>query len=335
MANRELENSMLEVVDNQLSMNEPNCTKDTFDPSEKTTAELIERIKCDPSRIFPEAELAEIIARKDEAIPLLLAFLEEVRDDPEKYSNDLDCFGHIYAVYLLAQFRAKEAYPIVLELFSLPNGLADRLFGDAVTDVAGRIMASICGDDVAPLKQLAENEEADEYVRVEALTALAILTLNRELERTELMAYYKELLPTIDNMTILTFLINLCTDIYPGEVYDEIKAAYKDNKVDYLTIGMESVDRAMLEGQARVLARAEKNEHLQKIDDTIGELSSWFYFKNEKDPAEANYFDQLVNNNPVSLAKPKGTPIINEPKIGRNDPCPCGSGKKYKKCCGK
>ena len=26
---------------------------------------------------------------------------------------------------------------------------------------------------------------------------------------------------------------------------------------------------------------------------------------------------------------------INENKIGRNDPCPCGSGKKYKKCCGK
>ena len=24
-----------------------------------------------------------------------------------------------------------------------------------------------------------------------------------------------------------------------------------------------------------------------------------------------------------------------EPKIGRNDPCPCGSGKKYKKCCGR
>ncbi len=26
--------------------------------------------------------------------------------------------------------------------------------------------------------------------------------------------------------------------------------------------------------------------------------------------------------------------IIKPPKIGRNDPCPCGSGKKYKKCCG-
>ncbi len=26
---------------------------------------------------------------------------------------------------------------------------------------------------------------------------------------------------------------------------------------------------------------------------------------------------------------------INENRVGRNDPCPCGSGKKYKKCCGK
>ncbi len=31
-----------------------------------------------------------------------------------------------------------------------------------------------------------------------------------------------------------------------------------------------------------------------------------------------------------------GVPYVREePKIGRNDPCPCGSGKKYKKCCGK
>jgi SEC-C motif-containing protein len=35
-----------------------------------------------------------------------------------------------------------------------------------------------------------------------------------------------------------------------------------------------------------------------------------------------------------------GEPVLPEtrvnqsPKIGRNDPCPCGSGKKYKKCCG-
>jgi SWIM/SEC-C metal-binding protein len=26
-------------------------------------------------------------------------------------------------------------------------------------------------------------------------------------------------------------------------------------------------------------------------------------------------------------------PIQADPKVGRNDPCPCGSGKKFKKCC--
>ncbi|HPR90006.1 MAG TPA: SEC-C metal-binding domain-containing protein, partial [Synergistaceae bacterium] len=28
-------------------------------------------------------------------------------------------------------------------------------------------------------------------------------------------------------------------------------------------------------------------------------------------------------------------PVKKGPKTGRNDPCPCGSGKKYKHCCGK
>ena len=29
------------------------------------------------------------------------------------------------------------------------------------------------------------------------------------------------------------------------------------------------------------------------------------------------------------------TIVNDEPKVGRNDPCPCGSGKKYKNCCGR
>src|SRR5262249_40625771 len=30
----------------------------------------------------------------------------------------------------------------------------------------------------------------------------------------------------------------------------------------------------------------------------------------------------------------KSVPVTIPAKVGRNDPCPCGSGKKYKKCCG-
>jgi preprotein translocase subunit SecA len=32
---------------------------------------------------------------------------------------------------------------------------------------------------------------------------------------------------------------------------------------------------------------------------------------------------------------PKVTIRREVPKVGRNEPCPCGSGKKYKQCCGK
>ncbi len=37
---------------------------------------------------------------------------------------------------------------------------------------------------------------------------------------------------------------------------------------------------------------------------------------------------------PAQPQKPKGVTISGKEKIGRNDPCPCGSGKKYKNCCG-
>lgn len=37
----------------------------------------------------------------------------------------------------------------------------------------------------------------------------------------------------------------------------------------------------------------------------------------------------------IKTAYKKSKTVRNENKIGRNDPCPCGSGKKYKKCCGK
>jgi preprotein translocase subunit SecA len=35
----------------------------------------------------------------------------------------------------------------------------------------------------------------------------------------------------------------------------------------------------------------------------------------------------------VAPGKPKPVKRVGK-KVGRNDPCPCGSGKKYKKCCG-
>ncbi len=39
--------------------------------------------------------------------------------------------------------------------------------------------------------------------------------------------------------------------------------------------------------------------------------------------------------NPMDTRREPQQTVVKGKKIGRNDPCPCGSGKKYKKCCGK
>ena len=36
----------------------------------------------------------------------------------------------------------------------------------------------------------------------------------------------------------------------------------------------------------------------------------------------------------IGASTHRSEPRRSAPKVGRNDPCPCGSGKKYKKCCG-
>ncbi|MDG2214646.1 MAG: SEC-C metal-binding domain-containing protein, partial [Verrucomicrobiota bacterium] len=40
-------------------------------------------------------------------------------------------------------------------------------------------------------------------------------------------------------------------------------------------------------------------------------------------------------NAEVSDEEVRARPVRSGPKVGRNDPCTCGSGKKYKKCCGR
>ena len=46
--------------------------------------------------------------------------------------------------------------------------------------------------------------------------------------------------------------------------------------------------------------------------------------------------NQPINTAVTSRAQAENTTIVRtQPKVGRNDPCPCGSGKKYKNCCGK
>ena len=59
-------------------------------------------------------------------------------------------------------------------------------------------------------------------------------------------------------------------------------------------------------------------------------VADWLY----ELPQWEKIFDENTRKRLYKEQKNSGT-IRKEKKIGRNDPCPCGSGKKYKKCCGR
>ena len=52
----------------------------------------------------------------------------------------------------------------------------------------------------------------------------------------------------------------------------------------------------------------------------------------EQQPKERK---QVVDVDNISSSTDEKKPVVKEQKVGRNDPCPCGSGKKYKNCCGR
>jgi hypothetical protein len=58
------------------------------------------------------------------------------------------------------------------------------------------------------------------------------------------------------------------------------------------------------------------------IDAAAAVMNIFRYFKAGSTASELSIFDSLTHRR-------------SEPKVGRNEPCPCGSGKKYKLCCGR
>lgn len=73
------------------------------------------------------------------------------------------------------------------------------------------------------------------------------------------------------------------------------------------------------------LAFDKKKLYMNMVDakaDWLYELPMW-----------DNIFDKATRRELYLEQKKSGTVVVGK-KVGRNDPCPCGSGKKYKKCCG-
>src|ERR1035441_743225 len=233
---------------------------------------------------YAREAVSEAILRRDEIIPALLKILEDVIEDPEPFIEVSQRFDHIYAMFLLAQFRETRAYPLLVKMFSAPGEFAFDLVGDTVTEHLGQILASVSGGDIGGMAALVENEAANEYVRAAGLTGLLTLCACGTLSREQVMTYFKSLFQKLRRTPdgVWSWLADSCADLCPAEVMEELRKAYEENLPNPGVIGWDDVEEALALGQEAAMIRLCSKRHL--ISDVHKELSSWYCF-NKDQPA--------------------------------------------------
>jgi hypothetical protein len=287
--------------------------------------------------VFPRKAVEAAMEMRDEITPRLLHILEDTVERAEEIvreDEDGAYFAHLYSMYLLAQFRETRAYPLVVRFARIEKDLLEALAGEFVTEDLSRVLASVCSGDTRLIEELIEDPDVDEYVRSAALRSLLVLVAESGKSRDEVMAYFKSLFEGRLERSYShawNSLVACAVRLHPGEVSDHITMAFEEGLVDPGFISPRNVENALKTDKESVLADLPLIEG-GCIGNVVDELASWACFKQPKRPAR-------VGKSAVDLSRVPAFPERSQPKhtakVKPNEPCPCGSGKKYKKCCGR
>ncbi len=298
-----------------------------------TVPEILKELEPYTGR-FPREAMEAAIEQREAITPELLSVVEAAAADPLSFAKPSRML-HLFALFLLAQFREKRAYPPIVRMFSAPGDTSYDLAGETAADGLDRILGSVYDGNPALLQGLVENDDADEFVRASAIHAFLVLLNSSQIARDEVVDYFRSLFHGKLKRTgsyAWNGLVCAVANLPAPELLGEVQRAFDDNLVD------DSADRlADIEGDLAA-ADPQRRQRYKLITNAIDDMEWWVAFHPEPipDPEEAPDpqvpFEPPTPPAPVSYEPPQ--PFIREPKIGRNDPCPCGSGKKYKKCCG-
>jgi hypothetical protein len=296
------------------------------------TAEILQQFERHTGK-FARAAVEAAVARREEVTPYLLRILEDTVDRAAQLDAEGDYMAHLYAMFLLAQFRETRAYPLVVRFASLPGDLLDSLCGDFITENLGPVLASVCGGELAGIQSLIENEAIDQWVRGAALSSLVTLVAAGQKSRDEIVSYFASLFRgKLERKWshVWDTLVSYSSDLYPAELLNDIERAYDERLVDPGCIGFDDVKRDLAMGKERILARLADNSHRRLVEDTVAEMGWWACFHEDRAKKAAG----AALESKLNVGAPSSPIKRPTPKAGRNEPCPCGSGKKYKKCCG-
>ena len=267
----------------------------------------------------PVAALASANQHRQVLTEEFLRAVERAVSDP---TQDFAKHGMLfnYATYFLAQWREPRAYPLFIRWLSLPGEDSLELGGDTIDHHGARLLASVAGSDTGPLKGLIVNPAAHPLCRGQALSALGVLMNWGDTPVEEVQDYFLFLAREgLERKSSLVWkaLAAVCTHLELLPVFPELRRACQEGLLEPSFMTAKDLDAIEQAPRGALLKRF--TQYHAPITDVARETRWWGGFQRGAQPRIA----------------PAGPGANNaSPKAGRNDPCPCGSGKKFKKCCG-
>lgn len=279
-----------------------------------------------PFAAKPPTEALEYLrAHWDEAAPVLLAEIEKRLEAPRGADNNA---LFLYAIHLCAEMRCQGAFPLFTIIARLPNLLLDNLIGDILTEAFPQMLARTCGGRIDDIKALIEDSAINEYARGSALSSLVVLVANGDMSQSKLSDYCIELLSDkLERQASFAWdaAIDVACELGVPGALPLIQAAYKRKLADSSHANLD--ERIKKYNKLRNVTLDQIRERVRPFRSTETEMAFFVrnWGKENADGADLDFL-QILNDRKLSVREaPKTT--------GRNDPCPCGSGKKFKKCC--
>ena len=275
-------------------------------------------------KTFPKKAFQIISEHKEQAIPFLRDAINKAILEQDSLEEGYQL--HFYALFLLGQFQDRESFPLILKLASLPPQILDNLIGDAITSGLPDILYNTYNGDLALLKAAFTNPAVDEYVRGGILDVLGQLYLDGVLAENAWKTLLREWIYEEDeqNPYICANLAQVICKCHFADMLPDIRHLYEEDRIDEEFIGTydKCVD-SIFEYEEQTSGFCRSPIHAASL------LRGWAMFEQppEKESQDKD-FGKLIKTLDREFTRPEPTR-----KIGRNDPCPCGSGKKYKFCC--
>ncbi len=266
---------------------------------------------------------------KDEISKPLLDELDKVIDSINEDNLNVPIFVD-YSLFLLSEFKEKKACPLILKLLSFEFLDYLNYLGDGVMDKIPSILASVYDGNIDEINKIIENKNLDDFVRDRVFTFYQYLYENNLISKDELIAYLRKIIKlyNYEQDPIYNTILGLVTHCHLIEMIEDIKELFEGNLIDPNMYGgyIEFIDYLF---DYKDITK-EKISKITKVEDYM----SWWNCFNGSDGNNRGIDLKKLSDDFIDfIENEQEKNIINYDKVGRNDPCPCGSGKKYKKCC--